>query len=104
MVEAENKESVSEEAERGSRGMKVVVELSKEEMGSYKTLMRLGFGNTAMRKIINGTPLQNGIITTDKAIKIIRKYLGYSDGKPYDTVDAIIEDIMDEADKEGAEK
>ena len=43
-------------------------------------------------------------IATDKAIEIIRKYLGYSDGRPYDTVDAIIEDIMDEADKEGAEE
>lgn len=48
----------------------------------------------------NGTPLPKGIIATDRAIRIVRKYLGYSDEKPYDTVDAIIEDIMDEADKE----
>lgn len=39
-------------------------------------------------------------IRTDKAIRIVRKYLGYSDEKPYDTVDAIVDDIMDEADKE----
>lgn len=47
---------------------------------------------------------KEGMIATDKAISIIRKYLGYSDEKPYDTVDAIIEDIMDVADKEGAEE
>ena len=46
---------------------------------------------------------KDGIITTDKAIRIIRKYLGYSDGTPYDTVDAIIEDIMDETDREADE-
>lgn len=40
--------------------MKVVVELSKEEMESYKNAMRLGLGNSAMRKIIKGTPLPEG--------------------------------------------
>lgn len=37
--------------------MKVVIELSKEDMESYKNAMRRGFGNSATRKIINGTPL-----------------------------------------------
>lgn len=40
--------------------MKVVVEISKEDMGSYKNAMRLGLGNSAMRKIIKGTPLPEG--------------------------------------------
>lgn len=46
--------------------MKVVVELSKEEMESYKNLLRLGLGNTAMRKIINGTPLPKDNDVLDK--------------------------------------
>ena len=40
--------------------MRVVVELSKEEMESYKNAMCLGIGNSAMRKIVNGTPLPKG--------------------------------------------
>lgn len=55
------------------------------------------------KAIRNGTPFPLGVITTDKAIRIIRKYLGYSDGKPYNTVDAIIEDILYASDKEGVE-
>lgn len=37
--------------------MKVVVVLSEDDMESYKILMRCGLGNSATRKIINGTPL-----------------------------------------------
>lgn len=51
--------------------MKVVIELSKEDMESYKNAMRRGFGNSAMRKIINGTPLPKGhgrLIDVDKMI------------------------------------
>lgn len=55
------------------------------------------------KAIRNGKQFPHGIITTDKAIRIIRKYLGYSDGYPYNTVDAIIEDILYASDEEGEE-
>lgn len=87
--------------------MKVVVELSKEEMESYKNLMRFGFGNSVMRKIINGTPLPEGhgrLIDADSmktmkniqsanfnAIELIRFWI---DNQP----------TIIEADKEGAEE
>lgn len=90
--------------------MKVVVELSKEEMESYKNLMRLGFGNSVMRKIINGTPLPEGhgrLIDADKVEDITWQEPSY-----YDALNVLTE-VRDrvralptiiEADKEGAEE
>lgn len=99
--------------------MRVVVELSKEEMESYKNLMRLGFGNSAMRKIINGTPLPEGhgaLKDADKlaiAIAMMRDKCNYY-GNEYEQAlfqayDFCVDEIIDtptiiEADEEGAEK
>ena len=33
------------------------------------------------------------IVSRQEVVRIIRKYLGYADERPYDTVDAIIEEI-----------
>lgn len=79
--------------------VQIVIDIPKEY---YELLKRFSDEHCTMDMLLlkNGKPLPKGIIATDKAIRIVRKYLGYSDGKPYDTVDAIIEDIMDEADKE----
>lgn len=81
--------------------IELVVKMPKEYYEGLKKLNKTDdIFNPAEVAIANGTPLPKGIVATDRAIRIVRKYLGYSDGKPYDTVDAIIEDIMDEADKE----
>lgn len=87
--------------------MKVVVELSKEEMESYKNLMRFGFGNSVMRKIINGTPLPKGHGRLIDADALKKKHHWTDDF--YETEYVEVEDIDDaptiiEADKEGAEE
>ena len=94
---------------RKVKKMKIVVEVSEKDYLNFLLQYDSGIldektpSHRAKIAIANGTPIPNGIIATDKAIGIIRKYLGYNDEKPYDTVDAIIEEIMDEADKEGAD-
>lgn len=79
--------------------MKIAVEVPQAKYLSLKKCLENGIalGMTDIA-ILKGTPLPQGMIATDKAIEIIRKYLGYSDGQPYNTVDAIIEDILYESD------
>ena len=79
--------------------MKILTDIPEAKYLSLKKCLENGIalGMTDIA-ILKGTPIPQGMIATDKAIEIIRKYLGYSDGQPYDTVDAITEDILYESD------
>lgn len=96
--------------------MKVVIDLSKEEMESYKNAMRRGFGNSAMRKIINGTPLPKGHGTLVEGKEVLRKIYDlrhrtsiFSNNDTMGVLDELIRfvdfmPVIVGADKEGAEE
>ena len=90
--------------------MKIVVDIPDEEYESYALAITFGMGSTAIRRILNGTPLPKGhgrLIDAD-ALKLTQHDI-YVEAINYRHRCISVENIDEaptiiEADKEGAEE
>lgn len=76
--------------------MKIVVDIPDEEYESYALAITFGMGNTAIRRILNGTPFPEGAeILTKEAYSdlCLRASLGLEQGSVLDKIRAEIEQM-----------
>lgn len=89
--------------------MKIVVDVPDEEYESYALAITFGMGNTAIRRILNGTPLpkRHGKIVDIKPLMIgLYEGMGKETFSPIEVYKMLDEEcrVIIEADEEGAEE